>query len=176
MVEGACLENRCTFARTGGSNPFLTAERNAADRMCDRLFLDAGGSQACLGAVGSRKQPVGPRVQPAAFHALQGPAASGQGCRRSRNPGFFFRSLRTGQICLAQKNHSLPQNVADPTLAIPGLPRFRPQKPDSAPDLFHPLSFHPSIAPLSFRPSASERRNLYLRHKLLHGNPASVHR
>ena len=21
----ACLENRCTFARTGGSNPFLTA-------------------------------------------------------------------------------------------------------------------------------------------------------
>ena len=25
MVEGACLENRCTFARTGGSNPFLTA-------------------------------------------------------------------------------------------------------------------------------------------------------
>ena len=25
VVEGACLENRCTFARTGGSNPFLTA-------------------------------------------------------------------------------------------------------------------------------------------------------
>ena len=86
MVEGACLENRCTFARTGGSNPFLTAERNAADRECDRLFLVDGGGQACLDDVIKRKQPVGPVVRPAAFHALQGPAASGEGCRRRRNP------------------------------------------------------------------------------------------
>ncbi len=25
MVEGACLENRCAGNRTGGSNPFLSA-------------------------------------------------------------------------------------------------------------------------------------------------------
>ena len=30
-----------------GDVSFLTAERNAADRICDRLFLDAGGSQTC---------------------------------------------------------------------------------------------------------------------------------
>ena len=29
----------------------------------------------------------GPQGQPTAFPALQGPAASGEGCRRSRNPG-----------------------------------------------------------------------------------------
>ena len=61
MVEGACLENRCTCERTGGSNPSLTAERNAAGRASDRLFLDSGVSQACLADGRSRKQPVGPK-------------------------------------------------------------------------------------------------------------------
>ncbi len=36
MVEGACLENRCTFARTGGSNPFLTAN-NLVNQLVTRV-------------------------------------------------------------------------------------------------------------------------------------------
>ena len=57
MVEGACLENRFACKRNGGSNPSLTAKRNAAGRVSDRLFLDSGGGQACLDDVRGRKQP-----------------------------------------------------------------------------------------------------------------------
>ena len=70
-----------------GSNPLPSAKRNAAGRVSDRLFLASGPSKARFRKGWKTKTaswPVGPT---AAFYALQGPAASGEGCRRRRNPG-----------------------------------------------------------------------------------------
>ena len=41
VVEGACLENRCAVSRTGGSNPFPSANRNRKRQRAtlDCLFL-----------------------------------------------------------------------------------------------------------------------------------------
>ena len=61
VVEGACLENRCTGDRIGGSNPFPTAKKHAAGRASGRLFSVSCGSQARLADAGRRKQHVGLR-------------------------------------------------------------------------------------------------------------------
>ena len=58
MVDGGSLENCCTARYRGFESLFLRTVWNAAGCVSNRLFLDSGGSQACLDDVRSQKQPL----------------------------------------------------------------------------------------------------------------------
>ena len=48
VVEGACLENRCTCERTGGSNPFPTAKARRRREGCRAAESRVGKGQFCF--------------------------------------------------------------------------------------------------------------------------------
>ena len=130
MVEGACLENRCTFARTGGSNPFLTAERNAADRLMRSAVF------------GFRRQPslLGWRWKPktAGWTGPTGciPCSAGPRGERAGMPAKPESRVENGANLSGSKKPFCAQKRGQPHTSNPGLPRFSPREADNVPDRF----------------------------------------